>query len=78
MDEFGELANREREAKRIARRQRFWLHFVVFAMTQVSLVAIWVSGFATYPWFIFGLFGWGLSWRPTRSTRLWCGRRRRS
>jgi hypothetical protein len=29
-------------------------------MTQVSLVAIWVSGFATYPWFIFGLFGWGI------------------
>ena len=60
MDEFGELANREREAKRIARRQWFWLHFAVFAMTQVFLVVIWALGFATYPWFIFPLFGWGI------------------
>ena len=26
MDEFGEMAAREREARRIARRQWFWLH----------------------------------------------------
>jgi len=60
MDEFGELANREREAKRIARRQWFWLHFAVFAMTQVFLVVIWVLSSVTYPWYIFPLFGWGI------------------
>ena len=60
MDEFGELANREREAKRIARRQWFWLHLAVFAMTQVFLVVIWVLSSVTYPWYIFPLFGWGI------------------
>jgi hypothetical protein len=60
MDEFGELANREREAKRIARRQWFWLHFAVFAMTQVFLIVIWALSSVTYPWYIFPLFGWGI------------------
>lgn len=29
MDEFAEMAAREREATRIARRQWFWLHLAV-------------------------------------------------
>ena len=37
MDEFEELALREREARRIARRQWFWLHFAVYATTQVPV-----------------------------------------
>ena len=60
MDEFGELSLREREAKRIARRQWFWLHFAVFAMIQVFLIVIWALGSASYPWFIFPVFGWGV------------------
>ena len=60
MDEFGELAVREREAMRIARRQWFWLHFAVFATTQVFLIVIWALSNSTYPWFIFPLFGWGI------------------
>ncbi len=60
MDEFGELALREREARRIARRQWFWLHFAVFATLQVFLFVVWVLGSASYPWFIFPLFGWGI------------------
>ena len=60
MDEFGELAAREREANRIARRQWFWLHFAVFAMTQVFLIVIWALSSATYPWYIFPVFGWGI------------------
>jgi hypothetical protein len=60
MDEFGELALREREARRIARRQWFWLHFAVFATTQVFLVVVWALGSRSYPWFIFPLFGWGI------------------
>jgi hypothetical protein len=60
MDEFEELALREREARRIARRQWFWLHFAVYATTQVFLVVIWALGSSSYPWFVFPLFGWGI------------------
>ena len=60
MDEFGELALREREARRIARRQWFWLHFAVFAMVQIFLLIVWWLSSSHYPWFIFPLFGWGI------------------
>ena len=60
MDEFGEVAAREREARRIARRQWFWLHFAVFSTTEVFLIVIWALGSADYPWYIFPLFGWGI------------------
>jgi len=60
MDDFGELANREREARRIARRQWFWLHFAVFATTQAFLIVIWALSAVTYPWYVFPLFGWGI------------------
>ena len=60
MDEFGELALREREAKRIVKRQWFWLHFAVFVTLQIFLFVIWIMSDATYPWFIFPLFGWGV------------------
>ena len=60
MDEFGELSLKEREAKRIARRQWFWLHFAVYAVTQAFLFIIWLLSSASYPWFIFPLFGWGI------------------
>lgn len=60
MDEFGELALREREARRIARRQWFWLHFAVFATIQVFLVIVWRLSETNYPWYIFPLFGWGV------------------
>lgn len=60
MDDFGELALREREARRIARRQWFWLHFAVFVTTQVFLFVIWLLSGGSYPWFVFPLFGWGI------------------
>jgi hypothetical protein len=60
MDEFAELAAREREAKRIARRQWFWLHFAVFTTTQVFLFVIWMLSGVDFPWFVFPLFGWGI------------------
>lgn len=60
MDEFAELAAKEREANRIARRQWFWLHFAVFATTQSFLILIWALSDETYPWYIFPLFGWGI------------------
>jgi len=60
MDEFGELAVREREARRIARRQWFWLHFVVYATIQVFLLIVWAITSSSYPWFVFPFFGWGI------------------
>lgn len=60
MDEFGELSLREREARRIARRQWFWLHLAVYVVIQVFLFIIWLLSSASYPWFIFPLFGWGV------------------
>jgi len=60
VDEFGELAMREREARRIVRRQWFWLHFVVWATIQIFLVIVWAITGASFPWFIFPLFGWGI------------------
>ena len=60
MDEFAEMALREREARRIARRQWFMLHAAVYGLMQVFLFVIgWLSD-ASYPWFIFPLFGWGI------------------
>jgi uncharacterized membrane protein len=60
MDDFGELSLREREARRIARRQWFWLHLAVYVMIQVFLFVIWLLSSASYPWFIFPFFGWGV------------------
>jgi hypothetical protein len=60
MDDFGEMALREREARRIARRQWFWLHFAVYVTVQVFLVIVWTLSDASYPWYIFPLFGWGI------------------
>jgi len=60
MDEFGELAYREREARSIARRQWFWLHFAVFVTAQVFLVIVWALSSVNYPWYVFPLFGWGI------------------
>ena len=39
MDEFAEMA--AREARRIARRQWFWLHAAVYVPTQLILFVIW-------------------------------------
>ena len=60
MDEFGELAAREREAKRIARRRWFWLHLAVYVTTELFLFVIWVLSDVEFPWFLFPLFGWGI------------------
>ena len=60
MDEFAEMALREREARRIARRQWFVLHAAVFGLMQVFLFVIWLLSDPSYPWFIFPLFGWGI------------------
>ena len=60
MDEFAEMAARERVARRIARRQWFWLHAAVFVTTQVFLFVIWALAGIDFPWFIFPLFGWGI------------------
>jgi len=61
MDEFGKLALRERQALRIARRQRFWLHFVVWAALSAFLVIIWaLTSHGGFPWFIIPICAWGV------------------
>jgi predicted membrane channel-forming protein YqfA (hemolysin III family) len=60
MDEFGELAAREREARRIARRQWFWLHAAVYVPIQLILLVVWITTGANFPWFAFPLLGWGI------------------
>jgi predicted membrane channel-forming protein YqfA (hemolysin III family) len=58
MDEFAEMAAREREATRIAKRQWFWLHLAVYVPIQVMLFIIWNSVEAQFPWHAFPLLGW--------------------
>jgi hypothetical protein len=41
MDEFAEMAAREREVRRIARRQWFWLHAAVYVPIQLILFVSW-------------------------------------
>jgi 2TM domain len=61
MDEFGNLAWRELEARRAARRQIFWLHFFVWALTGVLLAVIWVLATRhSMPWFVIPICAWGI------------------
>ena len=58
MDEFAQSAMRESTARRIVRRQWFWLHFAVFVAAQVLLFVIWLLGPRGHPWFVYPLCGW--------------------
>jgi hypothetical protein len=49
MDEFAEMAGREREARRIAKRQWLWLHAAVYVPTQLILFVIWIATGAHFP-----------------------------
>ena len=60
MDEFAEMAGREREARRIARRQWFWLHAAVYVPIQLILLVLWIATGAHFPWFAFPVLGWGI------------------
>lgn len=60
MDEFGKMALRERQALRIARRQRFWLHFILWAALSVFLVVVWALTSRSYPWPIIPIGAWAV------------------
>ncbi|MDQ3146736.1 MAG: 2TM domain-containing protein [Actinomycetota bacterium] len=60
MDDFARAAFREREAKKVIRRRAFWLHFAIWAATNVLLVVVWAVTGAGFPWFLFPLLGWGI------------------
>lgn len=60
MDEFGKAARREREAVRIARRQWFWLHVMVYAAINVFLFVLWLLTTRGFPWFLIPLGAWGI------------------
>jgi hypothetical protein len=59
MDELAEMAAREREARRIARRQWFWLHAAVYVPAQVTCSSSETPR-AAVPLFAFPLLGWGI------------------
>lgn len=61
-----ETENRRRSRERYARIQRkgFRIHATLFVAVQLSLAAIWalqwLLGGGSYPWFLWGLVGWGV------------------
>jgi hypothetical protein len=60
MDEFGKMALHERQALRIARRQRFWLHFVVWVAMSVFLIVVWALTSRGYPWPLIQIGAWAV------------------
>jgi hypothetical protein len=71
-DAFERAAQRTESAYRRKRRQRsarlrrkgFRIHATVFAAVQVLLIAVWLVQWqldgTSYPWFLYGLVGWGV------------------
>jgi hypothetical protein len=60
MDEFARMALCEHEAMRIARRQRFWMHFTVWAAFSVFLFVLWLLTTRGFPWFGIPIMAWGI------------------
>jgi hypothetical protein len=61
MDDFARLAQQEIEIKRIRRRQGFWIHVVVWALTGVLLFVIWLLATPdSMPWFIIPILAWAI------------------
>ena len=61
IDEFGNLAWRELEARRAARRQIFWVHFFVWLLTGVLLALIWfLTTRHAMPWFLIPICSWAI------------------
>ena len=60
MDEFARMALCEHEAMRIARRQRFWMHFTVWAAFSVFVFVLWLLTTRGFPWFAIPIMAWGI------------------
>ena len=61
MDDFAQLAQQEIEIKRIRRRQGFWIHLVVWALTGLLLFVIWLLATPdSMPWFIIPILAWAI------------------
>lgn len=58
MDEFSRAAARELRARRHGRRRVFWLHVIVWLAVSLLLVVVWAATGASFPWFVFPVFGW--------------------
>ena len=50
----------EEAKKRVEEKKGFFIHFSVYVVVNLSLVAIWAFTGAGFPWFIFPLLGWGI------------------
>lgn len=46
--------------RRVRARTGFLIHLLVYVVVNTSLVLAWWFSRASYPWFIWPLFGWGI------------------
>jgi hypothetical protein len=51
---------REVARRRVANRQGFITHAILFLLVNAALFGIWLATGAHYPWFVWPLFGWGI------------------
>jgi uncharacterized protein (DUF486 family) len=52
-----------KKARKIAEEKSdFYIHFVIYIVVNLFLIAIWWAtlGPDGFPWFVFPLFGWGI------------------
>jgi hypothetical protein len=61
MDDFGKLAQQELALRRVRRRQAFWVHLTVWALTSLLLFVIWLLTTPdSMPWFIIPILAWAI------------------
>ena len=58
--EMSEKELYEMAKKRVEEKKGFYIHFGVYVVINLFLVALWLFTGAGFPWFIFPLLGWGI------------------
>jgi hypothetical protein len=51
---------RELAKRRVRARTGFVIHLLMYVIVNTGLVLIWRFSGASYPWFLWPLFGWGI------------------
>ena len=53
---------REKARKIAQKKSDFHIHLVIYLAVNAFLIIIWYTtlGLASFPWFVFPLFGWGI------------------
>lgn len=63
---------RELAIRRVRARTGFLIHLLVYLVVNTGLVLAWRLSSASYPWFIWPLFGWGVG-LVSHAFTLWFG-----